>query len=46
MDLPSVNWTDVADNWFGTCCCSFGGISEKLVTRYVKSYGAQREHAC
>ncbi|XP_057529210.1 uncharacterized protein LOC130807856 isoform X2 [Amaranthus tricolor] len=39
VDLPSVNWTDVADNWFGTCCCSFGGISEKLVTRYVKSYG-------
>ncbi|XP_021714576.1 uncharacterized protein LOC110682538 [Chenopodium quinoa] len=38
VDLPSVNWTDVADNWFGTCCCSFGGISEKLVNKYVKSY--------
>ncbi|XP_056696971.1 uncharacterized protein [Spinacia oleracea] len=38
VDLPSVNWTDVADNWFGTCCCSFGGISEKLVDKYVKSY--------
>lgn len=38
VDLPSVNWTDVADNWFGTCCCSFGGISEKLVAKYVKSY--------
>ncbi|KAL2905520.1 Serine-aspartate repeat-containing protein D, partial [Bienertia sinuspersici] len=38
VDLPSVNWTDVADNWFGTCCCSFGGISDKLVAKYVKSY--------
>ncbi|XP_074296088.1 uncharacterized protein LOC141623838 isoform X2 [Silene latifolia] len=36
VDLPSVNWTDVADNWFGSCCCSFGSISEKLVTKYVK----------
>ncbi|KAK7360079.1 hypothetical protein VNO77_02053 [Canavalia gladiata] len=38
VEMPSVNWREVADNWFGTCCCSFGGISEKLVTRYVNSY--------
>ncbi|KAK9670172.1 hypothetical protein RND81_13G183000 [Saponaria officinalis] len=38
VDLPSVNWTDVADNWFGSCCCSFGSISEKLVNKYVKLY--------
>ncbi|KAL9229548.1 hypothetical protein vseg_005003 [Gypsophila vaccaria] len=38
VDLPSVNWTDVADNWFGSCCCSFGSISEELVTKYVKLY--------
>ena len=38
MEMPSVNWREVADNWFGACCCSFGGISEKLVTRFVNSY--------
>lgn len=38
VEMPSVNWRDVADNWFGTCCCSFGGVSEKLVEKYVKSY--------
>ncbi|KAA8547416.1 hypothetical protein F0562_003720 [Nyssa sinensis] len=38
VDMPSVNWREVADNWFGACCCSFGGISEKLVTRYANSY--------
>ncbi|KAK3010674.1 hypothetical protein RJ639_011277 [Escallonia herrerae] len=35
--MPSVNWREAADNWFGACCCSFGGISEKLVTRYANS---------
>ncbi|KAL5752596.1 hypothetical protein ACOSQ2_023103 [Xanthoceras sorbifolium] len=38
VEMPSVNWQEAADNWFGGCCCSFGGISEKLVTRYAKSY--------
>ncbi|CAK8562207.1 unnamed protein product [Lathyrus sativus] len=33
VEMPSANWREVADNWFGACCCSFGGISEKLVTR-------------
>ncbi|KAL1831526.1 hypothetical protein ACET3Z_001177 [Daucus carota] len=37
-EMPSVNWREVADNWFGNCCCSFGGISEKLVISYAKSY--------
>ncbi|KAL8541550.1 hypothetical protein ACS0TY_002714 [Phlomoides rotata] len=37
-EMPSVNWRDAADNWFGNCCCSFGGTSEKLVAEYVKSY--------
>ncbi|XP_057952583.1 uncharacterized protein LOC131146805 [Malania oleifera] len=37
-ETPSVNWREVADNWFGACCCSFGGISEKLVTRYADLY--------
>lgn len=36
--MPSVNWQEVADNWFGACCCSFGGISEKLVNRYANCY--------
>ncbi|KAL5063740.1 hypothetical protein RYX36_025477 [Vicia faba] len=38
VEMPSPNWREVADNWFGACCCSFGGISEKLVTRYVNSH--------
>ncbi|MCD9558706.1 hypothetical protein HAX54_016240 [Datura stramonium] len=37
-EMPSVDWQDVADNWFGTCCCSFGGVSEKLVMQFGKSY--------
>ncbi|KAL3525344.1 hypothetical protein ACH5RR_013716 [Cinchona calisaya] len=37
-EIPSVNWQETADNWFGACCCSFGGISEKLVRSYAKSY--------
>lgn len=36
--MPSIDWRDVADNWFGSCCCSFGGVGEKLVTEYAKSY--------
>lgn len=38
VEMPSVNWQEAADNWFGACCCSFGGISEKLVTRYANCY--------
>ncbi|KAJ0230553.1 hypothetical protein HA466_0306600 [Hirschfeldia incana] len=37
-EMPSVNWRESADNWFGTCCCSFGGISEKMVVKYTDSY--------
>lgn len=37
-ERPSVNWREAADNWFGTCCCSFGGVSEKLVAKYANSY--------
>lgn len=40
--MPSVNWREVADNWFGACCCSFGGISEKLVTRFANSYSCTK----
>ncbi|XP_010254726.1 PREDICTED: uncharacterized protein LOC104595621 [Nelumbo nucifera] len=38
VEMPSVNWREVADNWFGACCCSFGGASEKMVTKYANSY--------
>ncbi|KAF8405280.1 hypothetical protein HHK36_010182 [Tetracentron sinense] len=38
VEMPSVNWREVADNWFGACCCSFGGISEQLVTKYANSF--------
>ncbi|KAI5418456.1 hypothetical protein KIW84_042912 [Lathyrus oleraceus] len=43
VEMPSANWREVADNWFGACCCSFGGISEKLVTRYVNSHTCAQE---
>uniref|UniRef100_F6GWT0 Ubiquitin-conjugating enzyme E2-binding protein n=1 Tax=Vitis vinifera TaxID=29760 RepID=F6GWT0_VITVI len=42
-EMPSINWREVADNWFGACCCSFGGISEKLVARYANSYSCGEE---
>ncbi|KAH9319646.1 hypothetical protein KI387_021415, partial [Taxus chinensis] len=35
-ELPSIDWRDVADNWFGTCCCSFGGVSQSLVSNFEK----------
>ncbi|KAG6477915.1 hypothetical protein ZIOFF_061347 [Zingiber officinale] len=38
VEMPSVNWQEVADNWFGNCCCSFGGASEKIVSQYVNKY--------
>ncbi|XP_039126316.1 uncharacterized protein LOC120262289 [Dioscorea cayenensis subsp. rotundata] len=38
VEMPSVNWQEAADNWFGGCCCSFGGISEKLVSEYTNAY--------
>ncbi|EOX90985.1 Uncharacterized protein TCM_000303 isoform 1 [Theobroma cacao] len=38
VEMPSIDWREVADNWFGACCCSFGGISEKMVTRFANSY--------
>jgi hypothetical protein len=37
--MPSLDWEDVADNWFGGCCTSFGGASEKLVSQYINAYG-------
>ena len=42
VEMPSVNWREVADNWFGACCCSFGGISEKLVTKFANSYTCEK----
>ncbi|ESQ32812.1 hypothetical protein EUTSA_v10003992mg [Eutrema salsugineum] len=37
-EMPSINWRESADNWFGNCCCSFGSISEKMVAKYTNSY--------
>ncbi|CAN8266369.1 unnamed protein product [Cochlearia groenlandica] len=37
-EMPSSNWRESADNWFGSCCCSFGGISEEIVAKYIESY--------
>ncbi|XP_072978648.1 uncharacterized protein [Typha angustifolia] len=42
VEMPSVDWQEVADNWFGNCCCSFGGISEKLVSRYINNYNCSQ----
>ena len=39
MEMPSVDWEDVADNWFGGCCTSFGGAGEKLVSQFIRAYG-------
>uniref|UniRef100_A0A453N6K3 Uncharacterized protein n=1 Tax=Aegilops tauschii subsp. strangulata TaxID=200361 RepID=A0A453N6K3_AEGTS len=39
VEMPSLNWEDVADNWFGGCCTSFGGASEKLISHYINAYG-------
>ncbi|KAM0837289.1 hypothetical protein ACQ4PT_061766 [Festuca glaucescens] len=39
VEMPSLDWEDVADNWFGGCCTSFGGASEKLVSQYINAYG-------
>lgn len=38
MQLPSLNWRDVAENWFGNCCCSFGAAAENLATQYMNSF--------
>ncbi|XP_020592625.1 uncharacterized protein LOC110033090 isoform X2 [Phalaenopsis equestris] len=37
VEVPSMNWQEVADNWFGGCC-SFGGVSEKLVSKYLETF--------
>ncbi|KAK8963042.1 hypothetical protein KSP40_PGU002726 [Platanthera guangdongensis] len=37
VEIPSSNWQEVADNWFGGCC-SFGGVSEKLVSKYMNIF--------
>lgn len=39
MEMPSVDWVDVADNWVGGCCTSFGGAGEKLVSQFIRAYG-------
>ncbi|CAN1171865.1 hypothetical protein LINPERHAP2_LOCUS29825 [Linum perenne] len=36
--MPSENWREVADNWFGGCCCSFGGVGEELVNTFADAY--------
>ncbi|WOL02951.1 hypothetical protein Cni_G11670 [Canna indica] len=38
VEMPSANWREVADNWFGSCCCSFGSVTEKIACQYVNKY--------
>jgi len=40
VEIPSVNWREATDNWFGNCFCSFGGVSEKLVNGYANYLGS------
>ncbi|KAJ1687547.1 hypothetical protein LUZ63_018937 [Rhynchospora breviuscula] len=37
LQMPSLNWRDVAENWFGNCCCSFGAAAEDLASQYLSS---------
>ncbi|CAL1360905.1 unnamed protein product [Linum trigynum] len=41
-EMPSVNWREVADNWFGGCCCSYGGAGEVLVNSFADGYGCRK----
>ncbi|KAL8139977.1 hypothetical protein V2J09_005998 [Rumex salicifolius] len=45
VEMPSVDWREAADNWFGSCCCSFGSVSEKMVAGYTKTH-ACRQGSC
>ncbi|KAM7265537.1 hypothetical protein ACFE04_003220 [Oxalis oulophora] len=38
VEMPSENWQEAADNWFGGCCTSFNGASEKLVAKFANAY--------
>jgi HECT-like Ubiquitin-conjugating enzyme (E2)-binding len=43
VQMPSSNWRDVAENWFGNCCCSFGAAAENLATQYLNSFNLSPE---
>ncbi|KAL3688774.1 hypothetical protein R1sor_015083 [Riccia sorocarpa] len=34
LELPSMEWRELADHWFGTCCCSDGAKTESLVAQF------------
>lgn len=35
MELPSADWREVAEHFYGTCCCaSFGAQAESLVAKF------------
>ncbi|BBN08363.1 ubiquitin-protein ligase E3 D [Marchantia polymorpha subsp. ruderalis] len=34
LELPSMEWRELADHWFGTCCCSDGAKTENLVAQF------------
>ncbi|XP_020703622.1 uncharacterized protein LOC110114919 [Dendrobium catenatum] len=44
VEIPSMNWQEIADNWFGGCC-SFGSVSEKLVSKYLDTFDC-KEGTC
>jgi len=38
MELPSADWRELADHWYGNCCCaSFGMKTESLIAQFQQS---------
>jgi hypothetical protein len=38
MELPSADWRELADHWYGNCCCaSFGMKTESLIALFQQS---------
>ncbi|KAI5080040.1 hypothetical protein GOP47_0005519 [Adiantum capillus-veneris] len=36
VQLPCFDWREVAENWFGACCCSFGSAAEMLSVSFER----------
>ncbi|MCO5592640.1 hypothetical protein L7F22_046643 [Adiantum nelumboides] len=41
VQLPCFDWREVAENWFGACCCSFGSVAEVLSVSFEQSLQLQ-----
>ncbi|KAJ7535976.1 hypothetical protein O6H91_12G052200 [Diphasiastrum complanatum] len=45
QELPSMDWRELADHWYGSCCCSSNIKTEDLLSRFA-SQCAPSEGAC